>query len=69
MRRVTRDASVRLNRSMLKSKGPGFIRVTGETGLILRGGRAKLGGQKPAVLVMTVTALQQTFVDAMVKRL
>ncbi len=67
MRRVTRHAAFCLDRRMLKSKRPGFVRMAVEAELVLRGGGAELVRQKPSMGVMAVAARKQTFIHLVMK--
>lgn len=56
MRRMTGDASFGFHRSMFEDKGSGFVGMTGEANLILRGCGSQLPCQEAAMWIVTVTA-------------
>jgi hypothetical protein len=68
VRSVAGAATFCLDWLMFEHKGPCFIRVATEADLVLRGGRAQLLGQEPAMLIVTISALNQTFLDTMAER-
>ncbi len=65
---MARLASVRFYRRMLVNKRPMLVGMTLETNLILRGGQTNLLCQFRAVGIVAVAALNQAFVDPMMKR-
>ena len=52
---------------MFVDKGARFVRVTLEANRVLRGGCSQLARQESTVWIVTVIALHEPFVDAMMK--
>ena len=68
MRNVARQATLDFYGLVLENKGPLLVGVAGKADGILRGRGADLFRTSSAVRIMAIGALQQTFVNAMVKR-
>ena len=62
MRRVTGYAAFGLDRSVFKSKRPGFVRVAIEAELILRVGGSQLMRKESAVRVVAIAAGYKPFI-------
>jgi hypothetical protein len=61
---MTRTAAFGFNRHVFEHKRAGFLSVALETYLVLRRGGPHLPGQKTAMLVVAITALDQPLFDA-----
>ena len=68
MRRVTRDATIGLNRSVLINKRTLFVCVTLDTGRIEASRESCLLESKTAVRIVTVTALHRAFEHLVMER-
>jgi len=66
MRRVAGDASVGLDRGVLKDEGSSFVGVAGEADCVLRGAGPQLSCQKSAMRIMTIAACDESLVYTMV---
>ena len=69
VRDMTRDAALDLHRLVFENKGTRLIGMAGEANRVLSRRGAQLSGYETAVLIVTVGAFHQAFIDAMVKRL
>src|SRR5262249_44467537 len=69
VRGVAGNAAISLDWSVLLCKGPGFIGMTVEADLVLSRCRSQLRVQESPVLVVTIGAQNQAFIDAVMERL
>src|SRR5215472_17254152 len=69
MRRMASNATLGLDRSMLKGKRNGLVCVTIKAKLVLRGCGPQLVGQESTVRVVAVAACHLTFIHLVVIRL
>lgn len=69
VRRVAGNAAFSLDGRVLPRKRTGLVGMAAEAHLVLRRGSAQLASQEPAVLVVAVAAVDQSFVDAMMEGL
>ena len=67
VRGVARDTTFRLYDRVFVDKGPGFVAMALEAGSVLGDGGAELPGLETAVGIVTVVALHQALVDAVME--
>lgn len=68
MRRVAGRAAFHLHRFVLVDEWSLFVRVALKADEVLRGRGTQLSGEKPAVRIVAVRALHQSFIDTVMER-